>query len=222
MWNLGAFVQDDYKVTPHLTINVGFRYQYQGGWGEVQNRWGTFDPTLVNTGQYANNALGAMLYGGQGGRDIQDGANEWVPRFGLAWSPLPKWSFRASYGISDAPWSTDPYSAAYGIGLNPHGSEGYGTQQSSNSRADPRSGAVAYPTLATLTNSQYNYDDVPYFPEKRPVTYYQEALLIRAARTALPDAVGRQLRLHQGNAPRLLARHQSGPAERAVRKQHLL
>jgi len=177
MWNLGAFVQDDYKINPHLTVNLGFRYQYQGGWGEVENRWGTFDPTIVNNGQFANNALGAMLYGGQGRKNIQDGTNEWVPRIGLAWSPLPKWSFRASYGISDAPWSTDPYSAAYGIGLNPHGTEGYGNSAAFQLKNGPGPGAVAYPTLANLSNSQYNYDDVPYFPKKRPVTYYQETLL---------------------------------------------
>jgi outer membrane receptor protein involved in Fe transport len=177
MWNLGAFVQDDYKVTPHLTLNLGFRYQYQGGWGEEHNRWGTFSPTVVNNGQYANNALGAMLYGGQGRSTIQDGANEWVPRVGLSYSPIPKWVVRASYGISDAPWSVDPYSAAYGIGLNPHGSEGYGNSPAFVLKDGPGPGAVAYPTLANLSNSQYNYDNVSYFPEKRPVTYYQEALL---------------------------------------------
>jgi len=178
MWNMGAFAQDDYKVTPHLTLNVGFRYQHQGGWGEVQNRWGTFSPNVVNTGQYVPaGTMGAMLYGGQDGRNtIQDGANEWVPRIGLAWSPLQKWSIRASYGISDAPWSTDPYTAAYGIGLNPHGTEGYGSSAAFLLKNGPGPGAVAYPTLANLSNSQYNYDNVPYFPEKRPVTYYQEAL----------------------------------------------
>lgn len=179
MWNLGAFVQDDYKVLPHLTLNLGFRYQYQGGWGEVHNLWGTFSPTVVNTGQYAPpGALGAMTYGGQGGRNtIQSGINEWVPRVGLAWAPMPKWAFRASYGISDAPWSTDPYSAAYGLGLNPHGSQGYGNSAAFQLKNGPGPGAVAYPTLANLSNSQYNYDDVPYFPVKRPVTYYQEMLL---------------------------------------------
>jgi hypothetical protein len=177
MWNLGAFAQDDYKVTPHLTLNLGFRYQYQGGWGEEHNRWGTFSPNVVNNGQYANNALGAMLYGGQGRSTIQDGANEWVPRVGLSYSPIPKWVVRASYGISDAPWSVDPYSAAYGIGLNPHGSEGYGNSPAFLLKDGPGPGAVAYPTLANLSNSQYNYDNVSYFPEKRPVTYYQEALL---------------------------------------------
>jgi outer membrane receptor protein involved in Fe transport len=176
MWNMGAFAQDDYKITPHLTLNIGFRYQYQGGWGEEHNRWGTFSPTVVNNGQYANNALGAMLYGGQGRPTIQDGTNEWVPRLGVAWSPVPKWALRASYGISDAPWSVDPYSSAYGIGLNPHGSEGYGNSPAFLLKNGPGPGAVAYPTLSDLSNSQYNYDDVSYFPAKRPVTYYQEIL----------------------------------------------
>jgi hypothetical protein len=177
MWNLGAFVQDDYKVTPHLTVNLGFRYQYQGGWGEVHNLWGTFSPTVVNNGQYANSALGAMLYGGQGRKNIQNGTSEWVPRVGLSWSPVPKWVLRASYGISDAPWSVDPYSSAYGVGLNPHGSEGYGNSAAFQLKNGPGPGAVAYPTLSNLSNSQYNYDDVSYFPATRPVTYYQESLL---------------------------------------------
>jgi hypothetical protein len=179
MWNLGAFVQDDYKIAPHLTLNLGFRYQYQGGWGEEENRWGTFSPTVVNTGQYAPaGTLGAMTYGGQGGRKtIQDGTNEWVPRIGLAWSPIPKWAFRASYGISDAPWSTDPYSAAYGVGLNPQGYKGGGSSPVFLLKDGPGPGAVVYPSLSNLSNSQFNYQNVAYFPVKRPVTYYQEALV---------------------------------------------
>jgi hypothetical protein len=176
-FNMGAFGQDDYKIRQNLTLNIGFRYQYQGGWGEAENRWGTFDPNIVNNGQYANSALGAMLYGGQGRKNIQNGTNEWVPRVGFSYSPIRKWVVRGSYGISDAPWSVDPYSAAYGIGLNPHGSEGYGNSPAFLLKNGPGPGAVAYPTLANLSNSQYNYDDVSYFPAKRPVTYYQEFLL---------------------------------------------
>jgi outer membrane receptor protein involved in Fe transport len=179
MWNMGAFVQDDYKINSKLTLNAGLRYQYQGGWGEVHNLWGTFSPTVVNTGQYAPaGSLGAMTYGGQGGRHtIQDGDNEWVPRVGLSWNAIPKWVFRASYGISDQPWSVDPYSAAYGIGLNPHGSEGYGNSPAFLLKNGPGPGAVAYPSLSQLTNSQYNYDDVTYYPEHRQSAYYQEYLL---------------------------------------------
>jgi hypothetical protein len=179
MWNMGSFVQDDFKVSSKLTLNLGVRYQYQGGWGEVHNLWGTFSPTVVNTGQFvAPGTLGAMTYGGQGGRThISNGGSEWVPRVGLSWAPMPKWAFRASYGVSDQPWSVDPYSAAYGIGLNPHGSEGYGNSPAFQLKNGPGPGAVAYPSLSQLTNSQYNYDNVPYFPENRPITYYQEGLL---------------------------------------------
>ena len=185
----GAFVQDTYQVTPHLTINAGFRYQFQGGWGEVQNRWGTFNPNIVNTGQYAApGTLGAISYGGQYGRkDIQNSANEWMPRIGFSYSPNPKWAFRASYGISDAPWSTDPYSAAYGVGLNPQGSKGYGSTAAFQLENGPGPGAVVYPTEASLSNSQFNYQDVSYFPEHRPVTYYQETLL--SAQRELPAQI---------------------------------
>ena len=179
MWNMGAFVQDDFKLTSKLTLNLGMRYQFQGGWGVVNNLWGTFSPSVENTGPYvAAGTLGAMTYGGQGGRDkIQNGGSEWVPRVGLSWSPIPKWAFRASYGISDQPWSVDPYTAALGIGLNPHGSEGYGSSPAFLLKNGPGAGAVAYPSLSNLTNYQYNYDDVPYYPAKRQITYYQETLL---------------------------------------------
>jgi hypothetical protein len=176
----GAFVQDDFKVTQHLSINVGLRWQFQGGWGEAKNRWGTFNPSIVNSGQFAPaNTLGAMSYGGQYGRsNIQNSANEWAPRFGLSYSPVPKWAFRASYGITDVPWAVDPYTAAYGVGLNPTGSKGYsGAGAAFLLKNGPGPGSVLYPSLSNLSNSQFNYDDVNYFPQHRPATYYQETLV---------------------------------------------
>jgi carboxypeptidase family protein/TonB-dependent receptor-like protein len=174
----GAFVQDNYKVSQHLSLNVGLRYQFQGGWGESENRWGTFNPTVVNTGQFApKGALGAMSYGGQEGRNlIQNSANEWAPRIGMSYSPLPTWAFRASYGITDVPWATDPYSGAYGVGLNPQGFEGGGSSAVFLLKNGPPPGSVVYPTLSNLSNSQFNYDNVSYYPQKRPITYYQETL----------------------------------------------
>jgi outer membrane receptor protein involved in Fe transport len=176
--SIGAFVQDDYKVLPHLTLNIGLRYQFQGGWGEVQNRWGTFSPDVVNTGAGLKpNTLGAILYGGQDGRNlIQDSANELAPRVGFSWSPRPNWALRGSYGIFDTPWSTDPYTNAYGLGLNPRGSAGYGSTAAFQLKTGPAPGSVVYPTLANLSNSQFNYQNVDYYPVSRSVSYYQEAL----------------------------------------------
>jgi hypothetical protein len=175
----GAFVQDDFKATQHLSINVGLRYQFQGGWGEVQNRWGTFNPNIVNTGQYAPaNTLGAISYGGQDGRNnIQNSVNEWAPRIGMSYAPAPKWAFRASYGITDVPWSVDPYTSAYGVGLNPQGSVGYGSGVAFQLKNGPPPGSVIYPSLSNLSNSQFNYQNVNYFPEHRPAAYYQETLV---------------------------------------------
>jgi hypothetical protein len=175
-----AFVQDNYQVNQHLALNAGLRYQFQGGWSEVQNRWGTFNPDIINTGQYAPaNTLGAMSYGGQDGRkDIQNSVNELAPRIGLSWSPVQNWAFRASYGITDQPWAVDPFTAALGVGLNPQGSEGYSSSSAVFLlKNGPGPGAVLYPTLSNLSNSQFNYDNVSEYPENRPVTYYQEALL---------------------------------------------
>jgi hypothetical protein len=175
----GAFIQDNYQVTPHLTINAGLRYQFQGGWGEVHDHWGTFNPHVINTGEFAPaNTLGAMSYGGQDGRkDIQNSDNEWAPRIGLSYSPLPKWAFRASYGITDQPWSADPYTGALGVGLNATASKGYDGTVPFQLMNGPGPGAVLYPTQATLTNSTFNYDNESWYPEHRPVTYYQETLL---------------------------------------------
>ncbi|MHB1957882.1 MAG: outer membrane beta-barrel protein [Acidobacteriaceae bacterium] len=180
MWNLGAFGQDDYQVTPKLVLNVGLRYQRQSGWSEVQNRWGTFDPNLVNTGKYVKpNTLGAITYGGQQGRNtIENGVNEFAPRVGFSWSPTDQFVVRGSYGIFDAPRSAETYTdGALGLGLNPQGSYGYGAFPAFLLKNGPPAGSVVYPKLSNLSNSQFNYQSVNYYPANMPIQYYQEVLL---------------------------------------------
>ncbi|HUY86171.1 MAG TPA: carboxypeptidase regulatory-like domain-containing protein, partial [Acidimicrobiales bacterium] len=93
-----AFAQDDYKITPHLTLNLGLRWIGQGGYTEQFNRVGSFDPTLMNP---ATGTLGAMWYGGQLGRKALQGPlwKNFEPRLGFAWSPKPNWVVRGGYGI---------------------------------------------------------------------------------------------------------------------------
>src|SRR6185295_9874443 len=59
------FFQDDFKIRSNLTLNLGARYEIQGGWGEVSNRITVFDPTIKNP---ATNTLGGMWWAGDGGR----------------------------------------------------------------------------------------------------------------------------------------------------------
>ncbi len=185
MWNLAGFFQDDWKILPNLTLNLGLRYQYQSGWGEIENRFGSFDPTLTNS---ATNTLGAMIYGGQSGyNSIQDGVNEWAPRIGFAFQPRNNWAIRASYGVFDTPRSAESYTdGALGLGLNPQGSNGYSSNFTTGIsyyptpwtlQTGPPAGSVIYPVQSDFSNSKYNGQGVYYYPRHMPIEYYQEALL---------------------------------------------
>jgi outer membrane receptor protein involved in Fe transport len=192
MWNLAGFGQDDFKILPNLTLNLGLRYQFQSGWGEVLNRFGSFDPTLTNS---ATNTLGAMIYGGQMGRNkIEDGVNEWDPRVGFSWSPYRRLAIRASYGVFDAFRSAESYTdGALGLGLNPQGSNGYSSNFTTGITAaetqlnyypytwtlqtGPPAGSVIYPQESAFSNAKYNGQGVYYYPQHMPIEYYQEALL---------------------------------------------
>lgn len=116
------FVQDDFKVTPHLTINMGLRYQIQGGWHELHNQLGSFDPTLMNP---ATHSLGAMWFSPNDGRNsIQAQVNDvFLPRFGFAWNFRPTWVVRGGFGAYGYAWSEDTYSGgAEGVGASSTGS----------------------------------------------------------------------------------------------------
>ena len=168
------FVQDDIKVTPNLTVNIGLRYQITQGWHEVANRIGDFDPTLMNP---ATNTLGAMWFGGQNGRSNLEATiyDTILPRIGFAWSPKSNWVVRGGFGLYNGPWSLDTYAGgAEGLGTNSHGS------LTSTDQIHP----VFTLSQATYANLNYigpnrspdsfNRQSPPYYPYHTPMlTTYQ-------------------------------------------------
>jgi outer membrane receptor protein involved in Fe transport len=187
MWGSAVFASDDFKVTPHLTLNLGLRWQMQSGWGVKDNLFGDYDPFLPNSadgGQFK----GAVLFGGQsdpafGGKlnSIQNGDyKEFAPRVGIAWSPFDRWAFRASYGIFDAPRDAENYTdGALGLGFNPHnvGNGGFVSGSSPwKLSVGPPAGTVVFPTVQTLSSEISNFNGVEYYPRNMPTDYVQQLL----------------------------------------------
>ena len=90
---IGLFVQDDFKVTPALTLNLGMRWAYTQPLVEKDNRQSNFD---LRTGQQIVAADGdresRALY-----KSYKKG---FEPRLGFAWRPTDRLVFRGGYGIT--------------------------------------------------------------------------------------------------------------------------
>ncbi len=99
----GLFAQDDWKVTPVFTLNLGFRWEPGFGIWDGRNEIIAFRPGQQST-QYPN-ALPGMLYPGDAGISRTTHRIDWnnfAPRVGLAWLPFgpnSKTSIRSAYGI---------------------------------------------------------------------------------------------------------------------------
>ncbi len=96
------FAQDDWKITPRLTMNIGLRYEINVGAYEKYDRMSYFDPTLPNPA--ADNYPGALRFLGSGDgrvgrRNLWNNAKGWGPRIGLAWQLDAKTVFRGGFGI---------------------------------------------------------------------------------------------------------------------------
>jgi hypothetical protein len=137
-----AYLQDDWRVSKNLTLNLGFRYSIDTPRHEADGDITSFSPTVPNP--EANNILGALKFGGVGpGRDgnkDETFANtfhkDFGPRVGFAYAPdwwdnkvVMRGAYTIMYGplvysdygqglnqgftVSSAPANNDPY-LAYG------------------------------------------------------------------------------------------------------------
>ena len=88
-----AYVQDNWRVTPRLTLNIGLRNDLVTPWGERHNRLSGFVPVnggtlvLVGTPPFYGNTITRGRY------------TNWGPRFGFAYSVDPKTVIRGGGGI---------------------------------------------------------------------------------------------------------------------------
>jgi hypothetical protein len=86
------FVQDDWKVTPKLTLNYGVRYEFATPPRERDNQWANFD---FSTQKYVTAKDGSIFDRAL----IHPDRNNFAPRFGFAYSILHRTVLRGAYGI---------------------------------------------------------------------------------------------------------------------------
>ena len=92
----GLFLQDSYKATPRLTVELGFRYDWNGTPTEAKNRFTVFDPV--------NDVLQQQNTNGYG--EVYNQNYNYEPRLGFAYdlSGTGKTVLRGGYGLqSDQP-----------------------------------------------------------------------------------------------------------------------
>jgi hypothetical protein len=95
-----GFVQDDFKMSNRLTLNLGLRYEFIGSPTERFDRYSNFDPTSINS---VTGLPGTVKFAGVDfGRKIYPAPTKnFAPRFGFAYDVTGKGSFiaRGGYGI---------------------------------------------------------------------------------------------------------------------------
>ncbi len=105
--NLNFYAQDTYKITPHLTLNAGLRYELPFPYTEIRNRTNLFEPGVQSV--VFPSAPAGLVYPGDPGVPgglIPAEKTAFAPRVGLAWDPRgnARWLVTASYGIFYDPY----------------------------------------------------------------------------------------------------------------------
>ncbi len=98
-----GYAQDDWRVLPNLSLNLGLRYEYNGPYVETQNQIANLD---VNFNPQA--VVGYLVLPGQSGPFfgnypdalVRPSKNDWAPRIGIAWKPMKDTVVRTGYGIN--------------------------------------------------------------------------------------------------------------------------
>jgi hypothetical protein len=161
-WAYSFFVQDDFKVTPKLTLNLGLRYQYDQSFHEIHNGLAFFNPFTAEWEQFGVNAPSTPF---------DPSKKQFGPRVGLAWNALKGFVVRAGYGIM--------FPSTVG-----HGRAGDGEPGPNLLATTPIPGGTDWSNLPTITSPDPSAITAPlpvnanvswfaWAPRKRATTYNQ-------------------------------------------------
>src|SRR5712692_6350205 len=90
-WSYAAFLQDDFKLTAKLTLNLGVRWQYDQSFHETHHGDAYFNPYTGHWEQFGVN--------GTPDTTLDPSKLQFEPRVGFAWNPRGGFVVRGGYGI---------------------------------------------------------------------------------------------------------------------------
>ncbi len=114
LWDHELYFQDDWKVRPNVSLNLGVRWTYSSPFKTKYDQQSQFDPNAVDP---VTGLMGAITHpkGVIGQRDL----NNFQPRIGLSWNFSPKWVFRGSFSQmtsdTNGQGGFEEYSASFNI-----------------------------------------------------------------------------------------------------------
>jgi hypothetical protein len=117
-WQVGPYFQDDWKLRPNLTVNLGMRWDPNFAPISKGGRGAAFVPGQQST-MFPNAPLG-LIFPGDTGLDsalMPNSTGYWEPRLGVAWQPknLPHTVFHAGFGLFTGPLEYSSYNHAADI-----------------------------------------------------------------------------------------------------------
>ncbi len=123
----GGYAQDDWRLSPKTTVNLGLRFEHETGLNEKNDAFTVAFDRELNPGGALGNVVnpvtgqpirGGLVYAGVNGANSYQGdppGMKFSPRIGFVHSFNPKTVVRAGYGIYWAPWNYQSIgSANYG------------------------------------------------------------------------------------------------------------
>ena len=153
---IAPYVEDSFKVTQKLTLDLGLRWDYLPPFHEVKDHWTFLNPNLTNP---LTGTLGLLQFAGNyGGAGVSCGCRtpvqtywkNWGPRVGLAYAADEKTVFRIGFG--------EVFTAAGGVGgrggaYNGTGQTGFNV--SAIGPAEITTGASANPSFYLNNSAQF-------------------------------------------------------------------
>ncbi|MEK7754254.1 MAG: carboxypeptidase regulatory-like domain-containing protein [Acidobacteriota bacterium] len=101
---LAGFIQEDWKLSPRLTLNFGFRWELETPYTERYDRasYGFDSQARLPVQVPGMDLRGGLLFAGVNGNPRRQGnldRNNFGPRFGFAFSPASRTVIRGGYGL---------------------------------------------------------------------------------------------------------------------------